>query len=63
MKPSRIPGSPDKDLWLEDNVWITQDGTVIVEAGIRDLLSGKIKNYEHLAGRWAQWLSFIGDVL
>jgi hypothetical protein len=51
----------DKEVWIEDNVWITQDGTAIVEAGIRDLLNGKVNGYEYLTGKWAEWLSFVGE--
>lgn len=52
--------APNEETWIEDNVWITEEGTLITEAGIRDLLSGKIKGYEHLSGRWEQWLTFTG---
>jgi hypothetical protein len=47
---------PEKFDLLEDNVWITEEGVVVVEAGIRDLLSGLVVGFEHLAGRWEKWM-------
>lgn len=35
-----------------DNVWVYNDGGISVETGIRDLLTGKVAGWEHLAGRW-----------
>lgn len=51
------PWAPDQFELLDDNVWINEDGRIITEAGIRDLLSGGVPGYEPLAGRWERWLA------
>lgn len=58
MKPLRLGGT--EAVWIEDNVWIDQDGSIITERGIRDLLEGKTQGYEHLAGQWEKWAAFVG---
>jgi len=50
------PWAPEQFQFIEDNVWITEDGVIITEAGIRDLLSGQVEGYEYLAGQWEKWI-------
>lgn len=56
-----LPWAPKQWQWLIDKAWISEQGRIITECGIKDLLSGTIEGYEHLAGRWEKWMDAIGE--
>jgi len=55
------PWTPEQFELLNDNIWIGDDGRIVTECGIRELLSGEVEGYEHLAGRWETWLEACMD--
>lgn len=59
-KSSPYGANPPIEHLIEDNVWIDQDGTIITERGIKDLLLGNVEGYEHLAGSWEKWAAVLG---